>query len=190
VRGANGQIIVVSNEVPLWQFSDFNIGKFERNPKMGMTWLYSWVMNNYWTTDRRPYQEGGYSWTYQLTSTTDTTNTFATKYAWSERNNFITRTFPSGKNELKLPFLETIKILGSPNAILINSRPSFKKNGSVLLHFRELEGKPAELRLESKIAGRSVKRIVEVNVVGKEIGNPIKSIQFKPFGVKFLEVDF
>jgi hypothetical protein len=112
VRGKTGQIVVVSNEVPLWQFSDFNIGKFERYPKKGKTWLYSWVMNNYWTTNFRAFQEGGFSWGYQITSTSDTSNTFATKYAWSERNIFPTRTFPAGANELKTPSIETLKITG------------------------------------------------------------------------------
>ena len=46
VRGKTGQIVVTSNEIPLWQFSDFNLGKFERYPKPGKTTLYSWVMNN------------------------------------------------------------------------------------------------------------------------------------------------
>ena len=190
VRGANGQIIVVSNEIPLWQFSDFNLGKFERYPKPGKTWLYSWVMNNYWFTNFRAFQEGGFHWGYQITSARDTTNTYATKFAWGERNAFATRTFPSGKNEFKSPVLETVKITGFPNAILINSRPAFKNGSSVLLHFRELEGKPAELKLESKIAGRPVKRIVEVNVTGKEMGDPLQSISLKPFGVKFVEVGF
>ena len=167
VRGKKGQIIVVSNEVPLWQFSDFNMNKYERYPKPGKTWLYSYVMNNYWFTNFRAYQEGGFSWSYQLTSTADTTNTYATKYAWNERNPFPTRTFPAGANELKLPSLEMIKISGPSNGMLINSRPAFKNPGSVVLHFRELEGKPAELTLESKIAGRSVKRMVEVNAIGK-----------------------
>ncbi|MDP2338512.1 MAG: glycoside hydrolase family 38 C-terminal domain-containing protein [Bacteroidota bacterium] len=190
VRGTNSQIVVVSNEIPLWQFSDLNIGKFEPNPKPGKTWLYSWVMNNYWFTNFRAFQEGGFHWSYQITSTKDTTNTFATKFAWGERNAFATRTFPAGKNEFQSPVLETVKISGSPNAILINSRPAFKNSGSILLHFRELEGKLAELALESKIAGRSIKRMVEVNVIGKEIGNPIHSIKLKPFEVKFVEVDF
>jgi len=53
-----------------------------------------------------------------------------------------------------------------------------------------LEGKPAELTLESKIAGRSIKRMVVVNVVGKEIGNPVQSVQLNPYEVKFIEVDF
>ncbi|MCL4483654.1 MAG: glycosyl hydrolase family 38 [Bacteroidetes bacterium] len=190
VRGKKGQIIVVSNEVPLWQFSDFNMGKFERYPKQGKTWLYSWVMNNYWFTNFRAYQEGAFSWGYQLTSTADTTNTCATKYAWGERNYFATRTFPAGKNEFQSPTLETIKITGSPNAILINSRPAFKNSNSVLLHFRELEGNPAELKIESKVAGHPIKRMVVVNVVGKEIGNPVQSVQLNPFEVKFVEAQF
>lgn len=190
VRGKNGQIIVVSDEIPLWHFSDLNIGKFEPNPKAGKTWLYSWVMNNYWYTNFRAYQDGEFHWTYQITSSRDTTNTYATQFAWGERNKFATRVLPAGKNELSLPVMETLSIKGSQNAILINSRPTFKNAETVLLHFREVEGKSAELSLESKIAGRPIKKITEVNVIGNEVGNPVQSIHFKPFEVKFIEVQF
>jgi len=190
VRGASGQIVVVSNEIPLWQFSDFNMGKFDRYPKPGKTWLYSWVMNNYWFTNFRAFQEGGFHWGYQLTSTKDTTNSTATKFAWGERNSFATRTFPAGKNEFSSPTVQTLKITGSTNAILINSRPSFKNTGAILLHFRELEGKRAELNLESKIEGRSIKRMVVVNVSGKEIGGPVQSVRLNPLEVKFIEIQF
>lgn len=190
VRGKTGQIIIVSNEIPLWHFSDFNMGKFEANPKAGKTTLYSWVMNNYWFTNFRAFQEGGFHWGYQITSTSDTTNTCATRFAWGERNTFATRTFPAGKNELQSPVLETLNIKGSQNAILINSRPSFKNGESILLHFRELEGKPAELNLESKISGRPIKKMVEVNAIGKETRSPVQFLKFKPFEVKFIEVQF
>jgi hypothetical protein len=190
VRGKKGQIVVVSNEIPLWQFSDFNMNKYERYPKQGKTWLYSWVMNNYWMTNFRAYQEGGFSWSYQITSTTDTTNTFATKYAWGVRNPFPTRTFPAGADELKSPSLETIKLTGPGNAMLVNSRPSFTGKGTILLHFRELEGLPAEVKLSSAVPGQTIKRITEVNAIGKQIGQPLSSIQLKPYEVKFFEVEF
>ncbi len=190
VRGKKGQIIVVSNEIPLWHFSDFNMNKYERYPKKGKTWLYSWVMNNYWFTNFRAYQEGAFSWGYQLTSTADTTNTFATKYAWGERNPFPTRTFPAGANELKTPSVETLRITGSPNAMLVNSRPAFREKGTILLHFRELEGQPGEVKLSSAVPGQSIKKMVEVNVSGKQIGQPITSVQMKPYEVRFIEVSF
>jgi hypothetical protein len=190
VRGKGGQIIVVSNEIPLWQFSDFNLGKFERNPRPGKTWLYSWVMNNYWFTNFRAFQEGGFSWSYQITSTADTTNTFATRYAWGERNPFQTRTLPAGNNELKSTTLETLKISGSSNAFLINTRPVHINSRSVLLHFRELEGLPAEVKLSSSLPGHTIRKITEVNVLGKPIGSPVTGVMLKPYEVKFVEVDF
>jgi alpha-mannosidase len=190
VRGKKGQVIVVSNEVPMWQFSSFNMGRFERIPERGKTWLCSWVMNNYWNTNFRAYQEGGFSWSYQITSTADTTNTFATKFAWSQRNPFPTRTFPAGANEMKSPLLETLKISGSENAMLVNSRPAFHNGHAILLHFREVEGKPAEIRLSSAIPGQTIKRMVEVTTAGKRIGEPLSTISLKPFGVRFIELEF
>jgi alpha-mannosidase len=190
VRSKKGQIIVVSNEAPLWQFSDFNMNKYERYPKAGKPWLYSWVMNNYWFTNFRAFQEGGLSWSYQMTSTSDTTNSYATKYGWSERNPFPTRTFPAGANELKSPTMETLKISGSENAMLINSRPAFKNNRAILLHFREIEGLTAEVKLASAIPGQTISKMVEVNSIGQQIGQSLTSVQLKPFEVKFIEVTF
>ncbi|MCX6326547.1 MAG: hypothetical protein NT144_07845 [Bacteroidia bacterium] len=186
----SAELINLVYEVPLWQFSDFNMNKYERYPKKGKTWLYSWVMNNYWFTNFRAYQEGGFIWSYQLTSTADTTNSFATKYAWSERNPFPTRTFPAVRNEVKSPFLETLKINGHANAMLVNSRPVYNKKAAILLHFRELDGLPAEVRLSSAIPGQIISKILEVNALGKQIGDPVASISLKPFEVKFIEVDF
>jgi alpha-mannosidase len=190
VRGKKGQVIIVSNEIPLWQFSDFNMNKYERYPKPGKTWLYSWVMNNYWFTNFRAFQEGGFSWSYQLTSTSDTTNSFITRYAWSERNQYPSRTFPAGKNEMGSPLLETLKIEGSPNAMLVNSRPFFTNKNSVLLHFRELDGKAAEIKLSSSVPGQKFSKIIEVNALGMQIGLPLTSITLKPYEVKFIEADF
>ncbi len=190
VRGKTGQIVIVSNEVPLWQFSDFNMAKWERIPKQGKTWLYSYVMNNYWFTNFRAFQEGAFSWSYQLTSSADTTNTFATKYAWNERNPFPTRTFPAGANELKVTSLETLQVIGPANAMLVNTRPAFKGKGTILLHFRELDGRNAEVNLASAVPGQTIKKMVEVNAAGKEIGQPLKTVQLRPYEVRFIEIEF
>ncbi len=190
VRGDKGQIIMVSNEVPLWQFSDFNIGKFERYPTAGKPWLYSWVMNNYWFTNFRAFQLGAFKWTYQITTSRDTTNTAATKFAWGTRNPFLTRTIPGGKDEFSRATFRTLELDGDPNAVLINSRPAFSSDGAILLHFREVDGLPAKLRLSSKIANHSIKSMREVNIIGKEIRKVKNPLSFKPFEVKFIEVQF
>lgn len=190
VKGPKGQIIIVSDEVPLWHFSDFNMGKFERYPKPGKPWLYSWVMNNYWFTNFRAFQEGTVNWTYTISATTDTTVTAATKFAWGVRNPLPTRTFPAGKNELTQPLFKTMNIAGDENVMLINSRPSFNGNGSVMLHFREIDGKPAKIGLSSQITTRPVKTIKQVNVMGELIEDlDINNISFNPNEVKFIEVE-
>ncbi len=190
VRSKSAQIVVVSDEIPLWQFSDFNMGKFERYPKPGKPWLYSWVMNNYWFTNFRAYQEGGFSWTYQMTSSADTTNTFATKFGWGERNMFPTRTFPAGKPELKDPVSQCLRIAGASNVLLINSRPATEGSNAVKLHFRELDGKEGEVSITSLVTGRPVKAMYVVNAIGQKVGAAGSSIHFHPFEVKFIEVQF
>lgn len=188
VRSSKGQVVVVSNEVPLWQFSDFNMGKFERYPKQGLPWLYSWVMNNYWFTNFRAYQEGTFSWSYQLTSTNDTTNAFATKFAWGERNPFATRTLPAGENKLCNASLRTLKIDGPENVLVINIRPSFHKK-SIILHLRELEGLPADIKLSPADQTLTIKKVTEINSLGERTGQPISAIRLKPYEVKFIEVE-
>jgi hypothetical protein len=190
VKGKKGQIIMVSDEVPLWHFSDFNMGKFERYPKPGKPWLYSWVMNNYWFTNFRAFQEGTVSWTYTVATTRDTTISAATKFAWGVRNPLPTRTFPAGENELKTPMVKTVQMEGDKNVMLISSRPSFNGRESILLHFRELDGLPARIELSSQIANRPVKSLTQVNITGEKIQELDKSILFNPNEVKFIEVGF
>lgn len=190
VKGKAGQIVIVSNEIPLWQFSGFNLGKFERYPKRGKTWLHSWVFNNYWFTNFRAFQEGSFSWSYQITSTVDTTNTFATKLSWSVRNPFLSRTFPAVEDSKNDNLIETIDISGSPNALVVNARPAFGYEGSIMIHLREIEGLDAEVKISSRIAGRPLKKLYEVNSTGIRMGSDLTSVKLKPFEVKFVEIQF
>ena len=67
---------------------------------------------------------------------------------------------------------------------------SFKDKGTILLYFRELEGQPAEVKLSSSVPGSSIKKMVEVNTAGKQIGQPVTSVILKPYEVRFIEVEF
>jgi hypothetical protein len=128
VKGQKGQIIMVSDEVPLWHFIDFNMGKFERYPKAGKPCLYSWVMNSYWFTNFRAFQEGTVSWTYTVATTRDTTISAATKFAWGVRNPLPTRTFPAGEDELKAQVFKLVQMEGDKNVMLLFSALQHPKN--------------------------------------------------------------
>jgi len=189
VRGRDGQIIVVSNEVPLWQFGDFNLGKFERNSTVKCPWLYSWVMNNYWMTNFRAFQEGAFSWTYQITSTPDTSNAYAARYSRGERNAFAARSFAAGRQQAVKHVLETLQVSGSENALVVNCRPMHEEPGNaLLLHIREVDGRSAEVRVSSSLADCPIQEMWEIDSLGRVIGPCVKGIRFKPFEVKFVKV--
>jgi alpha-mannosidase len=190
VRSPEAQIVMVSDEIPLWQFGGFNLGKFDRYQAPAKPWLYSWVMNNYWTTNFRAFQEGGFHWSYQLTSMKDTTNSAAQKFARGSRNLFPTRTFPAGKNELVSPIFHTLRVEGATNILLVNSRPDFYKPGAVLIHLRELDGLPGTVSIASEIKDRPIQRMVQVNIIGEETGVALESVRLNPFEEKFIRLEY
>ena len=72
VRSEPGQIVWGSDQAPLVQLGDFNLGKWQPVTQIDRPHVYSWVMNNYWFTNFRATQEGEFKWSYYLTSTADT----------------------------------------------------------------------------------------------------------------------
>jgi alpha-mannosidase len=135
--------------------------------------LFSWPMNNYWTTNFNAEQRGGHSWTYYLTSSSDASNGFATRFGWGCRIPYLTRIIPgdgNGDNKWEGSFIS-----GWPsNVILIFAEPSADGN-SVLVHLREMEGKQSELKLMNGINSKPL-TINEVDVTGKPITNGSRSI--------------
>jgi hypothetical protein len=85
---------------------------------------------------------------------------------------------------------KTLQIAGDKNVILINSRPAFNGKESILLHFRELDGLPAQIELSSQIPNQPVKSIKQVNIRGEKIEDlNVKNIAFAPNEVKFIEIE-
>ncbi|MGV8137029.1 MAG: glycosyl hydrolase-related protein [Mangrovibacterium sp.] len=96
----------------------------------------------------------------------------------------------AGKNEFSEPLSETLRIDAPANAMLINSRPSWNKKGTVLLHFRETDGQGAEVKISSAIPEHPIKRMTEVNATGTRSGQTMTSVSLKPYEVKFIELEF
>jgi len=184
VRGANGQILLSSDEAPLVQIGDLNLGKWQPIAKVEKPHVYSWVMNNYWYTNFRATQEGEFRWSYCLTSTDDGANGAASRFGWGSRVPLTARVLLPGEGGASRP---TGSMLGSvaSNLLLVEVRPTFDGSG-VILHLREVDGKPAEIDLADRPFGSSVAEVDEVNVLEQSLRNGVSAFAFEPYEAKFI----
>jgi len=183
VRNSSSQIVIGSAEMPLMQFGAINTGRYKAGAMPQTTNLFSWPMNNYWTTNFNADQRGGHSWTYYLTSSADNSNGFATQFGWGCRIPFLTRIIPgagSGDSNWEGSFIS-----GWPsNVILITAEPA-SDGKSVMIHLRETDGKKSELKLTNGITGKPLP-LTEVDVTGTALKNGIQEIG--PLESKFFSV--
>lgn len=184
VRNSNSQIVAGCAEMPLMQFGAINTGRYQAGAMPQSTNLFSWPMNNYWTTNFNAEQRGGHTWTYYLTSSTDNSNSFATQFGWGCRVPYLTRIIPgegSGDKNWEGSFIS-----GWPsNVILITAEPTVEGN-SILIHLRETDGKSSDLKLANGMNGKSLK-ITEVDVTGSNVTKASNGIG--PLESKFFRID-
>jgi len=129
------EVCFVSPDAPLIQIADINTGKWLKKLLVENGTIFSYVMNNYWYTNFRAYQEGRISFRYFITSARKITN--------SSAENFSTC--------LLMPFLyrlrkDYIKI-DRKNLSLISFKKSEDKKGFVL-RIKECEGKKTSFHLK------------------------------------------
>jgi hypothetical protein len=189
VRNREGQIIFGSPDIPLVQFGDINTGKFQYKSHPEKPYIFSWVLNNYWTTNFKASQEGELSWSYFLTSTRNPSNHQAYRLALGSRVSLLSRVRSSmgkslkGIENLQKSFLS----LNHPNLLLISAKPISDKP-AIILHLRELEGKKTELDLDTLFKGKGLISFQEVNVLGIKLRDLKHKLTFYPFEVKFLKL--
>lgn len=188
VRGQDSQTIFVSGQVPLVQFGDFNLGKWQEIARPEKPYLFSWVMNNYWFTNFRAMQEGEFHWRYTLTTTTDTSNTAAVRLGWGARIPMVTRVFPpSHGQETHVPL--TLSALGYDcgSITLVQAYPARYGKG-LIVHLREVAGKTTTLPASEWIGNRRIQRADEVTVVEDVLIPDLSTITLKPYESKFFKL--
>ena len=190
IGSADGQIVVGSEQAPLVQLGDFNLGKWQPVTQVQKPHVYSWVMNNYWFTNFRTEQDGEFKFNYYLTSTKDTSRAFATRFGWGSRTPLATRVLPPVKTGgLREPQKLSALAVTPPNVVIVEARPTRNGDG-ILLHLREVEGKPATITEEEIPAAAGIQGADEVNVLEEPIQQGVESLTFKPYEVKFLRLMF
>ena len=184
-RSERSQVVMGSPEIPLMQFGAINTGRYEAGAMPQSTNMYSWPMNNYWVTNFNADQMGELQWSYFITSSTDNSIGYATRFAWENRIPFLTRVLQADERSTAgFPAASLLKIVPQ-NLFLVNMRP-VEGERAVMLQLREIDGKPARFEATSdKIAIQSIE---ERDVVGAPISDA--SLDFAPWENKFIKISW
>ena len=159
-------------------------GQYRRKKSYELPHVYSWVTNNYWTTNFRASQEGELRWSYYLTSDSDLSNTTATRFGWASRVPVYARVMPKGKANNQ-PMSFSSFSFSKDNLLMTSATPSMDK-GYILINVRELDGKPTPLQI-SDSSGKILDFSV-VNAIEETIQTGLKEISFGPFENKFIRL--
>ena len=137
-------------------------------------------MNNYWFTNFRAEQEGEFRWIYSLTSGKDKSNAYADHFGRESYVPLVARVLTAGTSNATRPSRSVLQI-SAPNLALISARPARDGDG-IVLHLREIEGRPAEAELPPGVSA------MEVNVLEEALRKPGSTVRFSPFEAKFVRV--
>jgi alpha-mannosidase len=143
-------------------------------------------MNNYWVTNFRASQQGEFKWKYFLTSTKNTTNSYATRFSWNSRVPLLTRVFPPGQSS-QFPLTQSLLKVDAENVLLVSAKPS-QDGENIILHLREIEGKVSKLSVALPLMDTRRQLMTEVNVIEEIIGDPQESILINPWESKFVKL--
>ncbi len=185
VKNQEHQIVFSTMDIPLAQFGDINTGRFYYKHKPETSHIYSWVLNNYWTTNFKASQEGELKWQYEITSMKNTSNAEANRFGWASSMPFLTRVLPQGNQPQNLKSASLLSV-DHPHVLLLSCQPDH--DGGLLLHMRETEGKAASVDLEQMLPMEKVSEYVLVDALGKKIKSLGEDILLAPYESVFIKV--
>ncbi|MDR1860316.1 MAG: hypothetical protein LBR06_05295 [Bacteroidales bacterium] len=183
-RNSQSQIIVGSNAIPLFQMGGIGTGTYKRHKTIEKPHVYSWVTNNYWTTNFRASQEGELRWSYYLTSVADASNAVADRFGRDARTPLFARVMPKGKPNGQPAEFSALRF-NNENLVLTSITPS-NEAGYLLINVREPDGKPATLQLTA--SDGSPLTFTVVNALEEILAAPVKELNLKPYENVFIKV--
>lgn len=189
LRNSEAQVVWVCDEAPLVHFGDINLGRFQYVSVPEKPHIYSWIMNNYWTTNFRASQSGEFKWNYQITSSKDAFDSTATRFGWDCRVPFVSRVLPAGKTVSDLTASSPLTQSLPPNLLLVCTKPCAHGKG-IVFQIRELDNQATEIDAFEYFDGKRFYTFREVNVLGEPLKQLARKISFDGLEVKFIEALF
>ncbi len=185
VQNDEEQILFSSVDVPLVQFGAINTGRFYYKHRPQTNHIYSWVLNNYWTTNFKASQSGGMKWTYTLTSGKKDHKVTPENFGLENYVPLAARVLPAGTG-INEPLSQVSLLPEMPdNVLLVNATATPK--GDVILQLRESRG--GQANVDFTPAGTNTHwYISEVNVIGEPLRENITSLSLDHFETKFIKI--
>jgi len=187
ISGKDAHIIWTTPDIPLVQLGDLNLGKFRYTYEPECPHIYSWVLNNYWTTNFKASQKGALQWQYSLTSSSDTSSDFSARFGWSTRIPLQSRVLPKGRKK-QIPLTRSFLKFIPQNLMLIKARP-VRFGNSIILHFRECAGRPVDVSTEKWKKKSNIASVYAVNVLDQPVKRQDEIISVQPYGIIRIRID-
>ena len=182
-RSEGYQALLSSREVPLVQLGNLLEGEFQYLKKYGKAHVFSWVLNNYWTTNFRATQQGEIHWTYTISSSPDNSDTKALAFAMGDRVQPYGRILPQGKPDNHPIEKSCLQI--EADGVMITSMAPARKKGYIILQVRETAGNSTGFKL--KRDGRTLK-FRKADALENTHGRRVKRLILNPYDNVFVMV--
>ncbi len=186
-RNSKAQILVSCDAIPLFMMGELLNDPYRQPRTYDKPHLFSWVTNNYWTTNFRASQEGELSWSYTLTSCADTSNATASAFGWGNRIPLYARVMPAAGADNGKAWSKSFFRTGCDHILMTSCTPSQAKKGAVLVNLRETDGRSATLTLLDA-DGKPLEFEV-VNVLDEPLGRRADSLELKPYENVFVRLE-
>lgn len=182
-RSDNYQVLLSSKEVPLVQLGNLLEGEFQYLKTYEKAHVFSWVLNNYWTTNFRATQEGEIHWNYSITSSRDNSDATALRFAMGDRVQPYGRVLPQGAPDNNPAEKSCLSV--ESEGIIISSMAPARKKGYVILQVREISGNASTLVLKRN--GKTL-RFRKADALEKMRGRRLRSLKLAPYDDIFVMV--
>jgi hypothetical protein len=183
-RGRESQVVWSSPEIPLVQLGGLNLGQYRRVAEASDPHVFSWVQNNYWTTNFRAAESGELRWRYRVTSSRDLSPAFASRVGLEAKVPLVgrLRLGVGASTRLDGPsYRATQSFLAFlPGSVVpVEIRPSRDGRGLVC-SLREVNGTPARINREELGAARPILEEIEVDPLEQPVRTIEGPVEFGP----------
>lgn len=185
-RNDAAQILVSCDQMPLFMMGELLRDPYRLPREYEKPHLFSWITNNYWTTNFRASQEGELRWNYVLTSQPGHSEAAAAAFGWDNRIPFYVRVVPAAERDNALPREWSAFRTADPALLVVGCSPSREEQGALLVNVRETAGERATLRLVDA-EGRPLP-FVRTDILDRASGAPTRAMELAPYENVFVRL--